>query len=452
MNKIGLFLLIISINYSFAQEHFSGINISKRGGLLNASFNPAELTNLSKTYEINIFNTSFNVTNNKIGFRDIVNSDKNIEDIIFVGKEPVNMRLDLLINGPAFAMKYNKWAFGFFTNAVVKANIIDVDVNLGNAIINSDINSIIGLTGINSNFNQKINAVTWGEIGFTVARDVFESDAYKVSAGTNIHLLFPSAFTNLGVDKFKGTIVNTPSNLGLTDTQANLNIAYAGALANGFTDANNFNDIFASGLNGYAIDLGVNFKIKTTDDSDYKLNSGISFKNMGSMTFKENNNVSSNYNLTISNTQYFNLNQFNNVDNIKDIEQILIDNDNAGTITFDKINNQKDFTIKLPVLFTAYADLKLSSKFYISAFTQQKLVDDSDNEFSTTQNSITITPRFSVENYEVYIPLSDNEISGFTGGLGFRVGGFFMGSGSIMTALINNTKQADLYLGFRIGF
>ena len=31
----------------FAQEHFSGIGTSKRIGILNANFNPAELANLS---------------------------------------------------------------------------------------------------------------------------------------------------------------------------------------------------------------------------------------------------------------------------------------------------------------------------------------------------------------------------------------------------------------------
>jgi hypothetical protein len=447
MKKAIVILTILILNQSFAQEHFSGINISRRVGLLNASFNPAELTNLSSKYEVNVFNTSLNVSNNKISFGDIVNSDKNVEDLIFQGDEPVNMRLDLLINGPAFAMKHEKWAFGITTSAVAKANIIDVDVTLGDALTNSGINSIIGLTGVNSNYNQKINAATWGELGFTIARDVFENDKYKFSAGTNIRLLFPSSFTNFGADKFKGTVVNTAGNLSLTDTQANLNIAYAGPIANGFTDTNNFNDFFSSGINGYALDLGINFKIKSDDDNDYKFNSGISIKNIGSMTFKENNNVSTNYNLTISNTEFLDLNQFENVDNIKDIEQILL---NSGYLT--KNESTSDFTIKLPTLFTAYADLKLSSKFSVSAFTQQKLVDDSDNDFSTTQNSITITPRFFGKSYEVYLPLSQNEISGFTGGFGFRLGGFFMGSGSILTAMINDTQQADVYLGFRIGF
>ena len=448
MKKHFLIITFLVINLSFAQEHFSGINISRRVGLLNASFNPAELTNLSNKYEVNVFNTSLNVSNNKVSFGDIVNSDKNIEDLIFDGNEAANMRLDLLVNGPAFAMKYNKWAFGISTSAVAKANIIDVDVNLGDALSNSGINSVFGTTSVSSNYNQKINAASWGEIGLTLARELYDTEKYKVSAGTNIRLLFPSSFTNFGADKFNGTIVNTAGDLSLTNTQANLNIAYSGPIADGFTDANNFNDFFSSGINGYAIDLGVNFKIKADDNpKDYRFNSGLSIKNIGSMTFKSDNNVSNDYTLNISNTQFLDLNQFDGVDNAQDIEQILLA---SGYLT--KTNDQKDFTIKLPTLFTAYADLKVAKRFYVSAFTQQKLVDDSENDFSTTQNSITLTPRFSGENYEIYVPLSENEISGFTGGFGFRVGGFFMGSGSILTALIDDTKQADVYLGFRIGF
>lgn len=179
------------LNLSFAQEHYSGINISRRVGLLNTSFNPAELTNMSNNFEISALNISTNISNNKISFSDIVNSDKDIEDLIFEGDEPANMRLDVLANLASFGMKYNKWGFGVSLNAVAKANIIDVDVNLGDALANSAVNSILGTTTVNSNFNQKINAAAWGEIGFSLARNLFESDKYKLSAGTNVRLLFP---------------------------------------------------------------------------------------------------------------------------------------------------------------------------------------------------------------------------------------------------------------------
>jgi hypothetical protein len=75
---------------------------------------------------------------------------------------------------------------------------------------------------------------------------------------------------------------------------------------------------------------------------------------------------------------------------------------------------------------------------------------DSENDQITTQNVVSITPRFSLKNYDVYSSWSTNEISGVTGGFGFRVYGFYLGSSSIITALTSDSKQADLYLGYRL--
>jgi len=47
--------------------------------------------------------------------------------------------------------------------------------------------------------------------------------------------------------------------------------------------------------------------------------------------------------------------------------------------------------------------------------------------------------------------LSFNEISGTNLGVGFRVGGFFIGSSSILSALASDSNQADAYFGFRFG-
>ena len=102
----------------------------------------------------------------------------------------------------------------------------------------------------------------------------------------------------------------------------------------------------------------------------------------------------------------------------------------------------------------AYADLKLISKLYISGYIQQKLSDDSDNDQITAQDYITITPRINLGFFEAYVPLSDSEISGFNAGFGFRLGGFYLGSGSAITSFLDqkNSKQADIYTGFRWGF
>lgn len=124
MKKIVLtFSLLIGFG-AFAQDHFSGISTSNRVGILNGIINPAEFSNLSKKFEINLAGISFDVANNKIGFSDLV-SDSNLEELIFKGNEPVNMRFDGTILGPSFAMKWMKWGFGITTKANVKFDIIE---------------------------------------------------------------------------------------------------------------------------------------------------------------------------------------------------------------------------------------------------------------------------------------------------------------------------------------
>ncbi|ESU24743.1 hypothetical protein FEDK69T_02950 [Flavobacterium enshiense DK69] len=454
MKKILLLASSLLSITAFSQEHFSGINISKRTGLLNAYINPSELNNMVTKFDVNVINMSTNVSNNKIKFSDIVNGE-NIEDKIFTGTEPVNMRLDALILGPSFGMKVKKWAFAISSAANIKANAIDVDVTLGNAL-NS---SFLGTAEINSSYNQRMNGATWGEINLSAARTLYENDKHKFNAGATFKLLFPGSYSNFGLNNLQGTVTVEPvtGDVYLYNATATMNFSYSGALADSYKTSSNYDEIFAGGLNGYGADFGFNYQLKekasaaadgtTPKTGGYKLNTGLSFRNMGSMTFKSDNNKSANYVLNIPTANPLNLEEFNDAQSVADIEQILKDN---GYLT--QQNSGTDFKVNLPAVINAYVDYKIYNKWSVSAYTQQKLSDDTQDDIMTIQNIITLTPRFSSENYEIYMPFSDNEVSGFTTGFGIRAGGFFLGSGSVITALLNNSKQADLYLGFRIGF
>ncbi|MXN89946.1 hypothetical protein GR160_01790 [Flavobacterium sp. Sd200] len=431
----------------FAQEHFSGINTSRRVGLLNASLNPAELVNLSKTCEVNILNFSANVSNNKITFGDLVSGSDDFESKLFSGNEPVNLRADIDIMGPAFGIKINKWAFAITSAAKVKANIVDVDVNLGNAVTSSNVNPLIGTSIINTNYNQRAAATTWGEISLSAARELYNDNVNKLSAGVTFNLLFPGSFANMSADRFRGNIVTVNGDSSLTDTQANLNFAYSGSLANDFTDTGNYSEFFAGGLNGFSTDIGVNYQwLDPTDSKQYKINAGLSVKNLGSMTFKDNNNSSNNYRLNIPEGEYLDLDQFQNVTNIEEIEDILV---NSGFLT--TLSSNRDFKVQMPALLAAYADVRLYRRWYVTGYLQQELKKDDANDQIAQQNLYTITPRYSASFFEAYVPLSVSDIAGFTAGLGFRLGGFFIGSGSILSAGVSDTQQADFYMGFRFG-
>jgi hypothetical protein len=444
MKNCLLFVCVLFSTTLIAQEFFSGIGTSKRVGILNGNFNPAEFANLSSKMELQFFATSINFSNNKIGFGDFA-GDADLEDLIFIGDEPVNVRIDTEIAGPGFAFRQGKWGFAVTSKAYGKLNLVDIDVNIGDAIANNGINSILNSTTLNGNFNQRIIGTTYGEMGFSVARSLWETAKYKLNAGATFKLLFPGSYANFGMDQFQGTITRVGGNSVLTNSNATLNIAYSGSLGNNFSNFDSYSDSVFGDINGFGADLGITFSIKE-EKGGFKFNSGISVRNIGAMTFNDADNLSTNYTLSIQGIESLNLSQFENVESLQEIEQILLD---SGFVTAISQNN--DFRVKLPTVLNAYADLQLIPNLNLSLFLQQKITDDANNDQVTAQNVITFTPRLSLKHFEIYTPLSQTEIAGFNAGVGFRFYGFFIGSNSAMTALLNDSKQADFYLGYRLG-
>ena len=439
-------LITISLLVGFvaiAQDNFSGISTSNRVGILNATINPAEFSNLSKKFEINFYGLSFDVSNNKIGFNDLI-SDTNLEDLIFTGTESVNMRIDGQILGPSFAMKWKKWGFGITTKANVKFDVVDVDTTLGNAIFNNDLP--LNTTVLNQSENQRLSGTSYGEVGFSASRNVFENDNHRWDVGVTLKFLFPGSYSNFGLSNLNGTITQNASGTFLTTNQpANLNIAYSGSLADSFSNFNDYTQSVFGGLNGVATDIGVTYQWKDGKEK-YKIKGGLSVRNMGSMTFKDDNNYNTNYTFTTQGRPPLNLNLFENVDNLSEVEAILISN---GYLT--QIPNKTDFKVNLPTLLTMYADFKIVPKLYVTGYLQQKMKKDDGNEQITSRNIFSVTPRVNLGFFEAYLPVSTDDISGTNVGFGFRLSGFYLGSNSIITSLTDG-KQANIYTGFRYAF
>ncbi len=448
MKNLLLSLILLISWDGFTQDHFSGISTSSRVGILNGIINPAEFSNLSKKIEVNLYGVSFDATNNRIGFSDLT-SGGNLQDLIFKGNDPVNLRFDGQIVGPSVAVKLLKWGFAITSKANVKFDLIDIDPNIGNAINNK--NASAALTVINNNYNQRLIGTSYGELGFSIAHPLIDTEKHSFSAGVTLKLLFPGSYSNLGLYGLNGNISNIGGDSYLTTNQpANLNIAYSGSLANNFSNFSDYTKSIYGGLNGMASDIGFTYKWKD-GPKKYKIKAGFAVRNIGSMTYKDNNNASTNYILSIhpnsSNPNGMNLNLFNNVTNLSQVENILYSN---GYLT--KIDGQKDFKVNLPTLFSLYSDFKIVSKVYITGYMQQKVRKDSENDQITALNIVSITPRVNLGFFETYVPISNNQISGTTVGFGFRLGGFYLGSNSIVSSLTSNGKQADFYTGFRWAF
>ena len=443
MKKMILSLSLLCGLGAFAQEHFAGISTSNRVGVLNGDVNPAEFCNLSKRFEINFIGLSIDAANNKIGFSDLV-SGGDLSALIFTGNEPVNMRFDGQIMGPGFAMKWLKWGFGITTKANVKFDVIDVNPVIGDAITND--NLALNTTILDNPENQRLSGTSYGELGLSVARNLVANDNHSFSAGVTLKILFPGSYSNAGLKNLDGTITQNATGAYLTTNgPAELNIAYSGNLAESFTNFDDYSKSIFGGLNGFAGDIGVAYEWKN-GSSGYKIKAGAAIRNIGSMTFKDDNNYNTNYTLDIPNTNPLDLSQFANVDNLSDVEQILTDN---GYLVAQP-RNKTNFKVNLPTTLALYADFKILPKIYVTGYLQQKMKKNDSDDQITARNIVSVTPRFNIGIFEAFLPVSVDEISGTNVGAGFRWFGFYIGSKSIFTSLADG-KQADAYVGYRLG-
>lgn len=447
MKKLTLVALaLLSVN-AYSQEHFSAISTSKRVGILNGHINPSEFANLNSKYEVQLFTFSVNVSNNKLGFSDLSGSE-DFDKMIFDGKGNVDFDMNAAIFGPSFGMRYKKWGFGISSKAFIKASIIDINSDLGNALINENIDNIANIKSVFSKDNQRVNATTWGEVGLSVARNVYATEKHQVNAGVTLKLLFPGSYANVGLNNFRGDINDNLIDLRLTNTNSSLNIAYSGNFGSSFGETSDyFQSVFGS-LNGIATDIGADYQW-LNEDKTYKLKVGASVRNIGSMSFSGKDNLSEKYTLNIPNGDPgLNLNEFDDVEGLEDIKAVL----DSHPEYFTSTSITDDFKVKLPTVFNIYADYKIIKRVSVTAFLQQKMGDDNADDQISTQNMFTVTPRVTFGAFEAMLPIGNNEISGGTLGFGLRVGGFFLGSNSLISALASDSKQADIYFGFRFGF
>ncbi|WP_339924993.1 DUF5723 family protein [uncultured Cyclobacterium sp.] len=438
---ISLFI-IVSNGISIAQQNYFGVQNSKRKGMINAKMNPAEINNLSKKVEVSLFSINAGVDNNVLSAQDIIDNPDVFDNIFDNVEEPVNLRTDVSVMGPAVGLRFDKWSFGITTEVKAKVDIIDFNPELGNSIIqNANENNV--QTSINIPENQRINASGWMELGFIVGRKILDTDFHTLSVGGNFKLLFPGSYSNFGVDKLKATIIHSEDETLITDAIGSLNLSYDERWEN--EDGFDLQDDLWRGFNpgGLGVDLGVNYMIKK--DNDPLLNIGLSVKNLGSMGMGSNQRHK-NYAVNIPQNEYF---RIDNLDgNVEEIEQQLVD---SGYFTINDADS--DIRVNLPRTMSAYLEFSPVKTFQISLYGQKRINNESNNINLSAADLIVITPRLVLGKFELYSPWMQHQISNFTGGLGFQYGGFFIGSNSVITNLIkNDSHRADIHLGLSWGF
>jgi Family of unknown function (DUF5723) len=436
-------LCIISISL-FAQD-FSGSRSGNHTGVNGVFNNPASIADNRYKWSVNLFSLNGNVGNSQGTFslRDLSSAFGSDVDSFFLGnsnKESSGMGALELI-GPSLMLNLGKNSFALTTRVRVLGNIKDIDGNLIQSI--DDDNDILPVT-LNSNSNQKIIANGWSEIGGSYGRVLYNKGHHYFKAGATIKYLMGSTNNFLNIDNIKGTLNdNINGDVYLTNASGRIAIGVAGI---DFDNAE-ADDFFSSHGNGVGFDLGVQYEYRPGgENSDYKFKAGLALLDLGSVRYTPDADEFGDYTINVPGGSQWYPGDLDGM-SISEIKTYM----DASPYFINNAANRTKYKANLPTTLQVTADWNIHNKFYAELAGQLSVVSQSDIHSPFYYNAITITPRYEARRIGFAMPINYNALTNFNMGIAIRLGPVFIGSGSILTALVDKSKQADIHFGVRFG-
>jgi len=452
MKKNYAIAILLVLNMSIKAQSYMGYLTDNYSGVHGVISNPAAISDSRFKTDINLVGVSALAGNDYYAFKfkDIFNDDFDLEEDANTFPEEKNHvfgNIDVL--GPSFMFNLNeKSALAIFTR--------------GRAFYN--INELNGLTaetlddGIDENTDFTINegdtyltTNAWAEIGVTYSRVLMNKEQHFLKGGISLKYLQGlgngyAAAENLSIDYDAADLVAGSSTLGSVTTTGELAYGYSENLED---DADDFEIV--SGATGFGVDFGMIYEWRpdyeshsfsddkgTTysykDVNKYKLKFGVSVTDIGAMNYKGTEEKYSINNATISEED------FDAIDAIDELE-------NFYTI----LSAQDLEKVVLPTALHVNVDWNINQKFYLNLNSDLALTSKTKANTNSIINGTSLTPRFESKWFSFYSPLSLVQHSGFQWGAGLRAGPLYVGSGSIVSALIGSElKAADAYVGLKI--
>ncbi|CAN5158438.1 DUF5723 family protein [soil metagenome] len=465
MNKfLRLFsLLLCLIVIKSNAQIFPGTRTSNYNGVNGVFFNPANIADNRYKWDINIISVNGFVGNNQnsLGFKDITrsfNSDSLKSKLLRGDKPNLSALITADVFGPSFMFNTKSGsAFAITTRSRVFSNASGIDGALARGIIDGGANNGAPYPQtFNSYANSKINTVGWSEFGLSYATILTKKDSKNFfKAGVTVKYLAGTTNSYVRLQNLDGTINYGPNGTFLGATTGAVSINTTGA---DFTDYT-IKDFFKFNGHGLGGDVGLVYELRppsmTQPDTiymdnnfrnKYKLKIAVGVVDIGRIRFSKDDRTSATYNVNIPAGEQFLLSQFDG----KSVSQYKAVLDNSEFFTPTSSVDSK-YSITLPTTFQADIDYNIGRRFYAALSGQVGLTKNNDKLNLYNYNSVSLTPRYEAGIFGVAVPLNYNELTKFNAGVSFRIGPVFFGSGSVITALFDNSKQADGHIGFRFG-
>jgi outer membrane protein OmpA-like peptidoglycan-associated protein len=460
MRKLVPFLTVVLITGFFTgafAQTYPGYRTGNYTGVNGVFFNPANIADNRFKWNVNLFAINGFVGTDQGGlkFSDITHSftADSLRSKLLRGNAQVNSLDYVDILGPSVMISLSpRTSIALSTRSRVFANVRNVDGNLANALIdpaNSGITTPVTLNGGNS----LTHATGWTEIGGSVAQVFTPKESHSFfKGGITLKYIAGTADSYLTTNGLTGSLQNLGGVANIVGP-ANGNISINTTDAN-FSDYK-LSDIFKFSGHGVGGDVGFVYEYrpnldysKYTNDhwaNKYLFKIGVSLMDVGSIKFNKSSNQAANYAVNIPAGQNYNLNAFQG----KSINQ-FIGVLNSSPYFTPGTPQSSSYSVNLPTTLQANVDYLIGGNWGVNLAGQFNMNKQKDFNLYY-YNSYSLTPRWENSLVSVELPLNYNELTQFNAGLAVRVGPFFIGSGSVISSIFHDTKQADLHVGFNWG-
>lgn len=457
ISNVALFIvfLLISFKNLLGQSFsFPGTRMGNYTGVQSVYFNPAQAADSRYKFDINLFGINAGLGNNKASFSlNSVLSTFNSNDALnslFSGDGRISGQLNVDVLGPSFLISLPKKS-GIMISTRVRGqlSITDIDGKLAKSVLDDLGNQINLPYTISSGNNMRINSTGWAEYGLTYARVIKDQGKHFLKAGATIKYLSGAGNSYVQLDQLSGTITNNPldpnSPIYLAPgSKGTIGLGISGNIGS-FTPS----DLLRSSSNGFGADLGVVYEYRegTNKRHPYKYRLALSLLDIGSIKFNRDLARSGTFNMLVTSIPGFNLQTLQGL-SFDGYKQVLSSNPN---FTPAPNNNNPTISVSLPTSLQLYGDVHLVNNLYLSAGTQIALSNRSNPENPFVYSGFTVTPRYEGKALGLYLPVNYNSLTQLTMGATLRLGPLFVGSGSILSALFTQSKQADIHAGLHLG-
>ena len=465
MNKfLALFMLVIS--YSLAAQDFPGYRAGNYTGVNGVFFNPANIADSRYRWDFNLFSLSTSVGNNQASF-----SFKNIGDTFkddslsnqFIGKNAgaASGNVSANIHGPSVMFNTGKkGAVALTSRARVMMNAIDIDGKLANKILDDSGNDIDLPYSISSSNNMRVNVNAWSEFGLSYGQILSDKGKHFFKGGVTLKYLAGVANGYVNLANLNGTIDEDPAGFDsyLHNASGRVELGLGGINISDF-DVDKLTSFQSSGFGG---DIGFvyeyrpaheKYKIDSNsyrrDLNKYKFRIGMALLDIGSVKYERDMQRSGAYDIQISGAEKLYLKQFDEVE-IDSLKNFF--DGNPQYFTPAAGNSKQTYKVGLPTTLHIDADYHFHHGFYVNLSGQFSLVNTESKPYNSQYySSFSLTPRYEGRAFGFYLPFSYNKLTSFNAGVSVRMGPLFIGSGSVLTALMGDSRQADVHIGLRFG-